>query len=66
AGIAVGAAAALGLMRLIKGLLFGVEPADPASFAIAIAILLSAAALACWIPARRATRVDPMVVLRHE
>ncbi|MGH9791592.1 MAG: ABC transporter permease, partial [Candidatus Acidiferrales bacterium] len=42
AGIAVGAAAALGLMRLIKGLLFGVEPADPASFAIAIAILLSA------------------------
>lgn len=66
AGIALGAAAALGLMRLIKGLLFGVAPADPASFAVAIAILLCAAALACWLPARRATRVDPMVVLRHE
>ncbi|MGH9794523.1 MAG: ABC transporter permease [Candidatus Acidiferrales bacterium] len=66
AGIAVGATAALGLMRLVKGLLFGVEPADPASFALAIAILLSAATLACWLPARRATRVDPMIVLRHE
>jgi putative ABC transport system permease protein len=66
AGIALGAAAALGLTRLMRSLLFGVSAADPLTFA-AVAILLVAVALAaCYVPARRAMRVDPMTALRHE
>ncbi len=65
-GLAVGVVAALGLTRLMAGELFGVTPHDPATFA-AVAFLLSLVALlACYIPARRATRVDPVVALRHE
>jgi putative ABC transport system permease protein len=65
-GIALGAAAALGLTRLMRSLLFGVSAADPLTFA-AVAILLVAVALAaCYVPARRAMRVDPMTALRHE
>jgi predicted permease len=65
-GIALGFAAALGLTRLMSGLLFGVKPADPLTFA-AVALLLSLIALiACYVPARRAMRVDPVVALRYE
>jgi putative ABC transport system permease protein len=65
-GIGIGLAAAFGLTRLMSSLLFGVTPTDPATF-LGVALLLAAAALlACWIPARRASRVDPMVVLRSE
>jgi putative ABC transport system permease protein len=66
AGIVIGALGALALTRLMTSLLFEVKPADPATFA-AVAILLGVVALAaCYIPARRAMGVDPMVALRHE
>jgi putative ABC transport system permease protein len=66
AGIALGLAAALPLMRLMAPLLFEVRATDPLTFAGAAALLALVALLACWIPARRATRVDPLVTLKHE
>ena len=66
AGLALGVLGAAAATRLLERLLFGVTPHDPATF-IAVAVLLAAVALlACWIPARRATRVDPMTALRYE
>jgi hypothetical protein len=65
-GIVLGLIAAFGLTRFIQGMLFGVEPADPATFvALAVGVLV-VAALAALIPALRATRVDPMVALRND
>jgi hypothetical protein len=66
AGIALGIPAAIAATRLLRSALFGVEPGDPATVATVTAILLAVALFAGYIPARRASAVDPVVALRHE
>jgi putative ABC transport system permease protein len=65
-GVLIGVAASLATNRLLQSQLWNVSPNDPTTFASAIAAVLLIAVLACWVPARRAVRVEPMVALRHE
>ncbi len=65
-GAAIGTAAAVGLTRALRGLLFDVEPLDPATFAVTLSVLGAVALAACWIPARRATSADPLEAIKAE
>jgi putative ABC transport system permease protein len=66
AGTALGAAGAFALTRLLSGMLFGVSSLDPLTFVTMAATLIAVTLLACYIPARRASRVDPLIALRYE
>jgi ABC-type antimicrobial peptide transport system permease subunit len=65
-GIAIGLAGAFALTRWMASMLFDVSATDPLTFVVIAMLLALVALLACWIPARRATKVDPLVALRHE
>jgi predicted permease len=66
AGVTIGAGVALTLTGLARNILFGLTPTDPSVFAVSALVLAAVAAFAAWLPARRASRVDPLVSLRHE
>lgn len=66
AGLAIGLVASFGLTRLMASMLYQIEPTDMPNFAAAAAMLLAVALVACYLPARRATRVDPTSALRHD
>jgi ABC-type antimicrobial peptide transport system permease subunit len=63
-GIALGVLGALAVSRLLRGLLYGVEASDPSTFAVVPLVLVVVALAATWLPARRATRIDPVIALR--
>jgi putative ABC transport system permease protein len=65
-GICLGLAGSLALTRLLRSLLYEISPADPLSFAVVPILLATVTLLACWLPARRAAKVNPMVALRYE
>ena len=65
-GIAIGVAVSLAIGRLISSQLWGVSAHDPTTLAAVAILLLATGAIACWLPARRATKVDPLVALRYE
>jgi putative ABC transport system permease protein len=65
-GLVIGGAAAVPLSRLLSGLLFGIEPADPPTIAVSALVLVAVAIVAAWVPARRATAIDPITALRGD
>lgn len=65
-GLAVGLVLALAGTRVMGGLIIGIKPTDPLTFAVVVGLLAAIALFACWVPARRATRIDPLVALRYE
>ncbi len=65
-GVTFGIIAAFGLTRTLESLLFGVTATDPVTFTVVIALLITVGALACYVPARRATQADPIEALRQE
>jgi putative ABC transport system permease protein len=66
AGVAIGVASAVWLTRFLKTLLYGIQPLDAPTFVTTVALLFALTLMATWIPAQRATRVDPAVALRDE
>jgi putative ABC transport system permease protein len=64
--LAIGLTASFAVNRVLRAQLVHVSPADPGTYILASAVLILAALFGCWIPARRATRVDPIVALRHD
>jgi len=65
-GLAISLPTALGTSKLIASFLYGMKPNDPRALALAVVTLVAAALIAGWVPARKASRIDPMAALRHE
>ena len=65
-GIAIGLAISLGATRIIGSYLYGVTPTDPMTYGVVLLLLLAVACLACYVPARRALKVDPLVAMRQD
>jgi putative ABC transport system permease protein len=65
-GLVLGFAGAIGMSRVVRSILFGVNANDPLIYAVVTIVLIAAAVVACWLPARRASRVNPMITLRAE
>jgi putative ABC transport system permease protein len=65
-GAGLGLAGSLALTRVLSGMLYQIEPTDPATFAVLATVLIGVTSLACYLPARKAARIDPMIALRYE